>query len=115
MFMDAPYTGGFIAVSDILLLPRGRGFSEGDVRRVVVSSDKQRFALREEAGQLLIRANQGHSIEVGLHTHTHTHTHTFPFQVSDLELRPILCDEVPCVVHGTSLKAWNEIKHQVCM
>ena len=67
------YTGGFITVTDILSLPRGRGFSEDDVRRVVASSDKQRFALREEAGLLLIRANQGHSMEVDHVTASCTH------------------------------------------
>lgn len=53
-------------MSDILALPRGRGYSEADVRRVVSHNDKQRFALKEsEAGLLWIRANQGHSMEVG--------------------------------------------------
>ena len=53
-------------MSDILSLPKGRGYSEADVRRVVETSDKQRFALEEEEeeGQLWIRANQGHSMEV---------------------------------------------------
>lgn len=52
-------------MSDILSLPRGRGYSEADVRRVVSDNDKQRFALKEsEGGSLWIRANQGHSMEV---------------------------------------------------
>ena len=51
-------------MSNILSLPEGRDYSQEDVRRVVANSDKQRFALKEEAGQLWIRANQGHSMEV---------------------------------------------------
>ena len=54
-------------MSDILSLPRGRGFTEDDVRRVVSTNEKQRFAIREEGTELLlIRANQGHSMEVGV-------------------------------------------------
>ena len=58
--------GGFVMVPDILSLPQGRQYSEEDVRRVVGNCPKQRFALREHAqtGQLQIRANQGHSIQV---------------------------------------------------
>lgn len=95
------HEGGYIAVSDILALPRGRGFSQEDVRRVVAENDKQRFALKDEEEEegtryLMIRANQGHTM-----------------QVSGLELRPVQsADEVSCVVHGTSLKAWEQIKHQ---
>ena len=57
-----------MAVSDILSLPRGRGFTEEDVRRVVAGNDKKRFALQEEPEDkgLLVRANQGHSMEVGV-------------------------------------------------
>ena len=61
--------GGYIAVSDILALPRGRGFSQEDVRRVVAENDKQRFALKDEEEEegtryLMIRANQGHTMQV---------------------------------------------------
>ena len=90
--------GGWVAVSDVLSLPRGRGFSEADVRRVVAENEKQRFALRQDdEGRLLVRANQGHSMEVG-----------------GLELREILRAEevVECVVHGTRLRAWDQIRQQ---
>ena len=63
---QTPLPGGWVVVSDILSLPRGRGFTEEDVRRVVAENDKQRFALQEEGDNLLIRANQGHSMEVGV-------------------------------------------------
>ena len=51
-----------------VLASRGNreGYTEEDVRRVVANCPKQRFALLEEpgTGQLLIRANQGHTLKV---------------------------------------------------
>jgi len=90
--------GGFLKVVDILQHGRFQGFTVDDVRRVVETNSKQRFTLMidEESGQLLIRANQGHSLEV-----------------KELELTPITSPgEVPCVVHGTSKAAWNRIRQQ---
>ena len=50
---------------ELLALPKGRSFVEEDVRRVVANCPKQRFLLKEmEGGPLMIRANQGHSMEV---------------------------------------------------
>ncbi len=59
------YVGGFISVADILAQPDAlkSGHTEADVRRIVANCPKQRFALKE-GPPLLIRANQGHSIEV---------------------------------------------------
>ena len=56
--------GGFVPVSAILSHRRGKQYTEEDVRRVVTNCPKSRFTLMEDAGQLLIRANQGHSIQV---------------------------------------------------
>ena len=58
--------GGFVPVSAILSHRRGKQYNEEDVRRVVANCPKSRFTLKEDAdaGQLLIRANQGHSIQV---------------------------------------------------
>lgn len=57
---------GFVALQELLALPSLAGVSEGDVRRVVETNEKQRFALRPApSGGLQIRANQGHSLEVG--------------------------------------------------
>ena len=53
-------------VSDILSTHQGSKYSEDDVRRVVASCSKNRFALQEDpsTGMLQIRANQGHTIQV---------------------------------------------------
>lgn len=58
--------GGFVSVAAILALPSGRSFNEEDVRRVVSNCPKQRFLWKEQDGSLLIRANQGHSMQVEL-------------------------------------------------
>ena len=57
---------GFVAVEDVLALPRFRGYAFKDVEAVVRDNDKQRFALRKspETGEWQIRANQGHTIKV---------------------------------------------------
>lgn len=51
----------------ILQLPQFRSFSEEDVQRVVDTNGKQRFALQPGDPKTgpLIRANQGHSLQVG--------------------------------------------------
>eukprot|EP01027_Heterolobosea_sp_BB2_P018444 GEZU01025977.1.p1 GENE.GEZU01025977.1~~GEZU01025977.1.p1 ORF type:complete len:235 (+),score=76.74 GEZU01025977.1:507-1211(+) len=85
---------GFVALSEILAMPKFRGVSEDQIREIVASCPKQRFKLNEEDGKLYIRANQGHSI-----------------QVKKLDLKPITNpDEAPIVVHGTYYKPWDLIK-----
>ncbi|XP_067680687.1 tRNA 2'-phosphotransferase 1-like isoform X2 [Haliotis asinina] len=90
--------GGFLYVSDILELPRFSKFTLEEVKSVVANNDKQRFTLETDPdnGQLKIRANQGHSV-----------------QVDDLQLTPITdSSEYPLIIHGTYLHAWNSIKSQ---
>ena len=90
--------GGFLYVDDILKLTQFHGYSQTDLECVVQSNDKQRFATETDAksGKLMIRANQGHSIHV-----------------KGLELTPISSHtQIPTVIHGTYLKAWDIIKHE---
>ncbi len=56
-------TGGFINVADILSLPEATSYTVSDIRRIVSNCPKQRFALKE-GPPLMIRANQGHSMQV---------------------------------------------------
>nr|XP_031546692.1 tRNA 2'-phosphotransferase 1 isoform X3 [Vicugna pacos] len=87
---------GFVPLGALLQLPQFRSFSAEDVQRVVDTNGKQRFTL--QAGDpgigLLIRANQGHSL-----------------QVPELELMPL---ETPqalplMLVHGTFWRHWPSI------
>jgi len=57
---------GWVKTEDLLkaIHKSGRNISMDDIRRVVVTNDKQRFAFSE--GESLIRANQGHSVKIEL-------------------------------------------------
>lgn len=88
--------GGFLFVDDILRRPYLKHFKVEDVERIVANNDKQRFALKinPENKRLMIRANQGHTIEV-----------------DDLDLKPITsAGEVEQVIHGTYFQSWEMIK-----
>lgn len=66
-----------------------------DVQEAVKNDNKQRFSVREENGQLYIRANQGHTVMV---------------VESDELLKPISsAEEVPVCVHGTYRKNLESI------
>ncbi|XP_017532516.3 tRNA 2'-phosphotransferase 1 isoform X1 [Manis javanica] len=87
---------GFVPLGTLLQLPQFCSFSAEDVQRVVDTSEKQRFALQPGSPSTgpLIRANQGHSL-----------------QVPALELKPL---ETPqalplMLVHGTFWKHWSSI------
>lgn len=58
---------GFVPLGALLQLPQFRSFSAEDVQRVVHTNGKQRFALQpgDPSTGPLIRANQGHSLQVG--------------------------------------------------
>ncbi|RYR72110.1 hypothetical protein Ahy_A02g006312 isoform B [Arachis hypogaea] len=62
---------GYVKVNDLLKLNMKtfaniplRSHNIDDVREAVRKDNKQRFSLIEENGELLIRANQGHTITV---------------------------------------------------
>ncbi|XP_040604456.1 tRNA 2'-phosphotransferase 1 isoform X2 [Mesocricetus auratus] len=87
---------GFVPLRALLQLPQFHSFSVEDVQHVVDTNGKQRFALQpgEPSTGPLIRANQGHSL-----------------QVPELELMPL---ETPqalplMLVHGTFWKHWPSI------
>ena len=87
--------GGYLPVADVLKHKRFTGFSRTDVEEVVKNCDKQRYALAVgDDGQLLIRANQGHSIKN-----------------VDVDMEEITNpDDAQKVIHGTNFKAWNGIQ-----
>jgi len=87
--------GGYLPVQEVLKHPRFTGYTLADVEEVVRNCEKQRYSLvTGDAGQRLIRANQGHSIK------------TVEVEMEEIN-NP---DDVPKVVHGTNFKAWNEIQ-----
>ncbi|XP_040827048.1 tRNA 2'-phosphotransferase 1 isoform X1 [Ochotona curzoniae] len=87
---------GFVPLDTLLQLTQFRGFSVEDVQRVVDTNGKQRFALQpgDPKSGPLIRANQGHSL-----------------QVPELELTPLETPQTlpQVLVHGTFWKHWPSI------
>ncbi|CAL1352551.1 unnamed protein product [Linum trigynum] len=93
---------GFVKVEDLLQLNMKTfanvpliSHTVDDIREAVRRDNKQRFGLVEENGELLIRANQGHTVKV---------------VESESLLQPILsADEVAVCVHGTYRKNLESI------
>ncbi|XP_052827416.1 tRNA 2'-phosphotransferase 1-like [Octopus bimaculoides] len=85
---------GYIYVKDILKTWKFRNLGLQDVLHIVETNDKQRFAVKQDVYErFMIRATQGHSVEV------------------NLRLEPILDPEhFPKVVHGTTYEAWQFIR-----
>ncbi|KAK3131527.1 hypothetical protein QOZ80_6AG0507600 [Eleusine coracana subsp. coracana] len=85
---------GYVRVRDLLRIDLPtyaniplKSHTVDEIREAVRLSNKQRFSLLEENGELLIRANQGHSVNI---------------VTSESLLKPILsADEVSVCVHGT--------------
>ncbi|CAH2057885.1 unnamed protein product [Thlaspi arvense] len=93
---------GFVKVEDLLLLDLKtsvnvplKSHTVDEIREAVRRDNKQRFSLIEDNGELLIRANQGHSITT---------------VESEKLLKPILSpEEAPVCVHGTYMKNLESI------
>jgi len=91
---------GFVRLQQIMALKNLKQYTVDDVRRVVAENNKKRFALVEEPftdGEpvsLLIRANQGHTL-----------------QVPELELQAVTSPaDLPVALHGTYFRAWESIR-----
>ncbi|KAJ6686116.1 putative PHOSPHOTRANSFERASE [Salix purpurea] len=95
-------TDGFVKVEDLLKLNMKtfanvplRSHTVDDVKEAVRKDNKQRFSLLEEGEELLIRANQGHTIKT---------------VESENLLKAILSpDEITVCVHGTYKKNLDSI------
>lgn len=93
---------GYVKVQDLLQLNlktfanvQLSAHTVDEIKEAVRRDNKQRFSLLEENGELLIRANQGHTVKT---------------VESDSLLKPILsAEEVPVCVHGTYKKNLQSI------
>ncbi|KAG5099004.1 hypothetical protein JHK82_048858 [Glycine max] len=93
---------GYVKVNDLLKLNLKtfaniplKSHTIDDIREAVRKDNKQRFSLLEENGELLIRANQGHTV--------------MAVETESL-LKPILsAEEFPVCVHGTYRKNLESI------
>ncbi|GMI75845.1 embryo defective 1067, 2' tRNA phosphotransferase [Hibiscus trionum] len=85
---------GYVKVGDLLKLNIKtfaniplRSHTVDDIKEAVRKDNKQRFSLLEENGELLIRANQGHTVTT--------------VESESLLKQIILADEVQFCIHGT--------------
>ncbi|KAJ1553935.1 tRNA 2'-phosphotransferase 1 [Nowakowskiella sp. JEL0078] len=87
---------GFVEVNDLLKHPKFQNITFSKIQELVKNNDKQRYLLTqiEKNGALtnVIRANQGHSLQVEVQME----------EIQDSSL-------IPTVVHGTYLKNWLSI------
>jgi 2'-phosphotransferase len=90
---------GYVRIDDLLTHPELhdlRGVNLNQIREIVDMNDKKRFALKNDLDVTYIRANQGHSQDVGS-------------QINDqLHLTKIVTPYETCV-HGTNHKALSSI------
>lgn len=85
---------GYIHIDDLMNQPEMKDTTIEDVRLIVQNSDKQRYAINENELGIFIRANQGHSKEVG-------------DKIADNKLLTEIKEALPVCVHGTDRKAWK--------
>lgn len=89
---------GYAYWDDLSKLRHFSGVGLSQIERIVSRNSKQRFKLIRDGTIVKIRANQGHTLDC---------------VVQEKLLTKILLDDVskyPCVVHGTTLEAWDNIK-----
>lgn len=90
---------GGVAVDQLLKLAEFSKIGLPDLERITRTSDKQRFHLYEDEKTWFIKANQGHSQEVGN-------------LIDDEKLLKPLAEALPVCVHGTTRKAWKVIQRE---
>jgi 2'-phosphotransferase len=99
---------GYAFVDDILSRDDFKRVTVTQIRHIVATNSKQRFALETDAdGRVMIRANQGHTIddvnELGEHDNASA-------RGTSADLTPITNDNMPRVcVHGTYARNWSSI------
>lgn len=89
---------GYVLWDDIIKLDKFSEYTLDEVKYVVDTNDKKRFDLKEENEKWYIRANQGHSTEVAS-------------KLKQEELLTRLHEPLDLIIHGTTYKAYNEIKN----
>jgi 2'-phosphotransferase len=106
---------GYVLLSDIFNLEHMKDVTIEDVKHVVSQCKKQRLSLTELAGEIYIRANQGHSKDVGENIkddilHSKIKNVNGKFIAYDNDDNEVAVIE-KCI-HGTNLEAYKSIKDQ---
>lgn len=83
---------GYVKISDILALEIFKDISLISIKRIVNSSEKKRFKIQEENGELWIKALYGHSINL------------------DLPLTELKSEEIDFVIHPIYEDSWAKAR-----
>lgn len=92
-------SSGRILLSDLLSLKEFKGITVDKIKEVVKSNDKQRFSLDIVNGNLMIKANQGHSKNLSS-------------VMNENEYLEEITTPLNKCIHGTNLNAWKTIKKE---
>lgn len=88
---------GYIDIDSLMNQPEMKNVTIDDVTRIVDNSDKKRFTIREEGSSIYIRANQGHSKDIG-------------DKINDESLLKKIDTPIQVCVHGTDRNSWKKIQ-----
>lgn len=88
---------GYIPLDKLLSMEQMKGYGTEHIKYVVANNDKGRFSIIMRDGVEIVRANQGHSLDIGL------------LLDDDLMMERIK-NPFPICVHGTTKKAIKEIE-----
>lgn len=88
---------GFILIDDLMKQPEMKNISFEIIQYIVDDNNKKRFTLKPDNNTNYIRANQGHSKDIGDNID------------DDVALTKITLP-LPACVHGTNKKAWDTIQ-----
>ena len=88
---------GYVPLDEILKLNQFKDYNVDDFLEATKNNNKKRFSVKEIEGKFYIRANQGHSREVG-------------DKINQEELLIKLDKPLPIIVHGTTYLKWEIIK-----
>jgi 2'-phosphotransferase len=88
---------GYVPVDRFLSLKQFKGFGINQIIYTVENNDKNRFSIVTKNGVEMIRANQGHCLEIGL-------------LLNDDTMMELITDPFHICVHGTTRKAIAEIE-----
>ena len=88
---------GYVRIDELLNNENFTSYKKDDIIKVVANNDKQRFKISDDGK--MIRANQGHSKEVGE-------------LINDEKSMKVVGDEIQYAYHGTTNEAYNSIKKE---
>lgn len=88
---------GYVVLDELLKNERFKNVTIDDIKFIVIHNDKQRFTLKEDNDVLYIRANQGHSLNIGKN-------------INDSSLLTEITEPYEMLFHGTYAKYVNDIK-----